>query len=361
MDNNIDLNITLYENHVPDIIIERLPALYKSYFSVIGYLQIYMKYNNLNALVFTSNQIKNENIMLFTVNGNSIKLLNQVLTMIPESIEIFSRYIFKKYPQVHRIYFEFIKTDIHGISLPLRYLSSKENFVIDLPDCFGSYVDMLGKPTSKNIKRKLNGLKKKFLDFSFNIIKDKDITKELIHRIIVMNRARMRSINKISGLTDEEEDKIFRLAQKYGVVTTIHADNRDIAGQLCYKIGDSYHAHISSYDMDYNYFSPGLLIFFLTIELCINTNAEFYSLGWGDYRYKRDLLAKKQTLYHFVIFRTLLYKLVCWESMTIRALHFKEKIIQNLKTSLKKIKTIAMIYNRIFFLINRKKITTVRL
>lgn len=297
-------DVRIYETDIPDSVADLMPELYKCSYCVKEYMQIYHQGPELKVCVITDDQGAYRHVLYYYITGRDIEVVNTFFYINAQEIEQLQKFIFNTYPEVNRIIFRETKTNTKELSPFSQLLKKLDIYVISLPDSTGEYDEKLGKSSRKEINKSINRLKRDFKDFSVNIITGRDISMDMITHIIELNRQRMDQKSKIFDRDEEYRNKMFQLAQKYGYLITLNADGKIIAGDLCYRIDDAYYSLIIAHDINYNRYSPGIVCCYLLIQGCIENKGKILDLSWGEYDYKTSLLAQKQYVYSFAIYRS---------------------------------------------------------
>lgn len=303
------LSHIFYDAHIPLDLEKELIGLYQSAFSVKEYFELFKKSNNYKALTIISEDSDLKHIICYTVADNCITILNELIDIEPSYVDYLSEVLFDKYPSINKINFNRIKSDIINISSTFRLWSCTNDIVVQLPATIEEYDSKLGKSTKKTIKKYLNKLQRENHDFGFNIISSGDIDPFLVKKIIDMNRLRMTSKHIRSGYDSTQEKNVAQFSSKYGLVTTIAINNKVVAGNICYNLGDHAFGETIAHDNDYNKSRVGQVCFYLTLKHFIEKGTHYYHLMEGNDDYKYRFLGINQHMFSLSIYRSAKNKL----------------------------------------------------
>ncbi len=302
--------VSLYENSIPPFVNEALDRLYQRMHSSVAYHTIY---GNISSETKTYVAWKDEKIvavLLFFIEGQRARVLNEQLQIDPVEIERFSLHVFNTYQSVRIISFPVIEGRIDTLSFPYQQSPCTQDIVLTLPDTAQAYLSGLGKSTRSYIKRYLNKLKSSFPSLTCVTYENGDISEQHIRDITALNRARMATRHKSSNIDDAELERMIRLARLCGLVTIVTINGRVCAGTINYRFGENYFLQVLAHDPEYDEFGLGTLCCYLTICECIARNGNEYHFLWGRYEYKYRLLGLQRDLAHLVIYRSRLDLLI---------------------------------------------------
>lgn len=240
----------------------------------------------------------------FIVTGRRIAILTQLLRLAAHEFDRVIAELFGRFPSARRLEVELAAVTPRDLALPSLVFGVSADFVAPLPRRADAYLEQLGKSTRQDLRRKTRALKREFPDYSVGVFRRGAIEEEHVASIVELNRARMRAKNKVSGVDATYMGRLHRLALVCGVVMTLRADGRIIAGAICSELPGHSYLHVIAHDDAYGRFSPGAVCLLLAIEESIRTGAGEFHFLWGEAEYKRRLHGAHRPLYSFAVFPT---------------------------------------------------------
>ncbi len=307
--NSETISIICYENEVPAFIEPLLANLYGNIFSSLPHLEVHGSTFNASTYIARKDNIATC-ILIFKLNKDEARVINEGMRISQEEIERFARYIFSTYSSVRKIVFNAISSEIENSSFVINRFHASENIILSLPSTEEEYVARLGKSTRKNIKHHLSRLKRSFPSFQHEVYATTAIREEDVLAIIGFNKIRMAGKNKISHLNDEKTARVMQLAKRCGFISLIKIDGRVCAGAICYRTGLTVTSHVNAHDPQYDDFRLGTLCCYLAIGESIRQGAKEFHLLWGRYEYKYALLGVDHNLDRIFIYRSHLHFLL---------------------------------------------------
>jgi hypothetical protein len=303
------IQISCYENRIPDFVESELMRLYGSSFSSLKRLHVWGEDKDVNTYVVKENGVV-KTILLFRIEQDKVYVLNQVFTLEEPEADRFSQYVFATYLFVKVILFKAVHTDLEKLSFPFHRYNLSENIVASLPSSSEEYWSSLGKSTRQNISRYRNKLSREMPPYVFKVYENEEIQEEHFRRLIDLSRARLNEKNKVLGWSEEEIEKLIRLAKLSGLMGVIILDGSISAGVVCYKAGHNYCLEVIAHDPALNEYRLGRLCCFLTISACIERGAKEFHFLWGAYEYKYHFLGVQRNLDRIVVYRSALQRIL---------------------------------------------------
>jgi hypothetical protein len=296
-------NIT-YLGALPETeVCTRVHALCESPYDLPEYLDIFRP--GVRAQWLILRRARGQSVpVAYTVTGHRIMILTRMLRLTAFEFEQMTAALFNRFPSARRLETELAAVNPAELALPSLVYGESADFVTPLPSSAEAYLERLAKSTRQGLRRAVRALSRKFADYDVDVARRGAIKEDQIARIVELNRARMRAKNKLSRLDAAELRRIQRLAKVCGVVTTIRAEGRIIAGAICSELPGHSYLHVIAHDDAYSRFSPGTVCLLLAIEESIRGGAREFHLLWGEAEYKRRLQGAYRPLYTFAVFRT---------------------------------------------------------
>lgn len=299
---------TIYEQDIPSEVAASAERIYQSPFSVIPYFRIFRNDPHLNALVISTEANVPVHVLMYTLSGTEVTLLNELVEIGQEYLLIFVDFVFARYPAVATVNLNCLKKRVVQAPYPSRLWKSSQDIAVALPSTPDAYHAQLGKQTQKHITYYQNRLHRDFPDVVFQVTTTHETEPSTIAAIIRMNRMRMKSKQISSGYTDTVEQRITEFCRHYGSVSTVSAGGKIIAGAICYAIGDHVYLEAISHDPDYNKYNAGQVCLYLTIRHAIEARKTAFHMLWGQNEYKFRFLGVKQDLFYVSVYRSYLSK-----------------------------------------------------
>jgi len=296
-----DLGSRVYLAGVPVSLTDALAELYRSFYCLLEYFELYDRPANLNACVLDDPP----HIILFTRRGRDAVILNQLFDIDGRAARRVCQSILRALPNARRVRINGFKIDPADIGLPFRTLWTDTDVVMALPSSREDYEQQLGRSTRTHLRRYMNGLSKATPEFGFEVRERCAIGDELVRQIVAFNHVRMRVKGKISGIDGPYEQRLGKMLAGYGFAGVLKVRQEVIAGCFCTKLGASYHAHLQGFEFDEPYarLHVGLLCTYLTVCAAIERGGLEFDFGWGITEYKRHLGGRPLTVYNASLYR----------------------------------------------------------
>lgn len=297
------VTVALFENNVPSFVAAEMDQLYGSLYSSLTKYRIYGDLEGVSTYVVREDG-KAITIFLFRRNKGKVQVMNEVIKIDQEEIRQFAETIFSSFKSISVIAFNAIQTNINRLPFPYQRINCLEDLVLKLPSTSQEYLANLGQSTRRTIKNNLSKIKQRFPSFCYAAYVDSEVSEQYILDIIQLNRIRMARKNKISGIDNQEAQRIINLVRACGSVSVVTIDGRVCAGMICCRVNANYFMHVIAHDPEYDNYKLGTLCCFLTISDCIVRGGYEFHFLWGRYSYKYRFLAIQRDLDHIAIYRS---------------------------------------------------------
>jgi hypothetical protein len=261
-------------------------------------------------------------IFLLRHEGNTIRVINEMIQVDAEEIERFSRYMFGRFPSVARISFSLIGARFGNLSLPFQQHGHSEDIVISLPATPEAYHASLSRKMRQNIKQRQNGIMRDYPALQIRTFEGSGIVTEYIYDLIRLKKMNMEEKKNRFGLTEDEIAWTVERARKGGLLTVAMLEGRVCGGSLSLRLGDHYFAQLIAYDPKFRRHGLGTLCCYLTIREKILRKAKETHLGWGRNPYKFDLLGVQRNMANLDLYRS-----------RFRYLQFSGTVLKNAATT----------------------------
>jgi CelD/BcsL family acetyltransferase involved in cellulose biosynthesis len=285
----------------------RLPELYRSAFSVVGYFDAFQGVAAPAGLLLGTPE-RPRHVLCYTVDGRRARLLNELVAIERADVERLAQRLFARHPEVRRIRLIKVATNLDGARLPHLRLPGGSDHVIALPPDDRAYEAALGASTRRNLKHWSNKLRRARTDLRFETLDRGAITSALVARVVEMNRARMRVKARASGLDEAYQRSLSRFLGDFGVATIIRFGDEVVAGTLCSRVAGRFFLHVIAHDPRHDALRLGHLCLRESIRVAIAERATAFHLLWGDFDYKRHLLGVRERMFDWFLYRTRLDK-----------------------------------------------------
>ncbi len=305
-----------YEKNLPPDLDLRLEKLYQCPFCVKSYFELFRDAEKINLLMLWEGESLPRHILVYTVSGRTVTILNELVKIEPEYAEHGADALFSRYPAVTTIHFNCMKMNITESRYPWRLWKRSQDIAIALPSTFEAYQGVLGQQTRKHLRYYQNRLQRDYADVVFHDVATEQIDPAAIGEIIEMNRLRMESKGIRSGFDSAAEERIKKFCRQYGLITTLRAGGKIIAGAICYEVGNQVYLEAIAHDSAFDRYNPGQLCLYLTVQQLIRRGRESFHLLWGENEYKYRFLGVKQELYFFSFYRSAFHRRACLPQLT---------------------------------------------
>ncbi len=301
---------SVYDGDIPPVIVSSLERIYQSPFTTMPYFELFRHAHHPTALVISNEAANPVHILMYTVTGREVTLLNELVTIEQQYLTYFGEFIFSRYPCVTTVNFNCIQGRLDHVPYPQYQWKHSQDIAISLPSSPEAYNGQLGIRTRKHLKYYINRLHKEFTNVVFSISTTDSIEHSAIGTIIEMNRQRMKSKYIRSGYTAEFEGNIRAFCHHYGLVSTLSIQGKVVAGTISYLVGDHQYLEVISHDPAFNRFNVGQICLYHTINHAIETGRAAFHMLWGENEYKYRFRGVKTELFFSSVYRSNFYKLL---------------------------------------------------
>lgn len=299
--------ICLYQNFVPNNVEGTLEQLYENIFSSLAFSMVFNPNPApVSTYVVEKNQIPDV-VLLFQIEGARLRVLNEAMPITAEEMERFAKYAFASFPAVEMVAFNAIRSKPGRMTFPAQRFNCLEDIVVSLPGTEEEYFASLSKALRKNIKRYRSKTRRELPSLEHEVLLGDEIKAQDIEAIIGLNKARMRSKQKISTYDDLETAQLTQLVRLHGFVRIIRLNGVVVAGEICSRAGNHYFFHVGAHDPAYDEYGLGILNCYLTICECIGRGGKAFHFLWGQYAYKYSFGGVQQNLDHVTLYRSRLH------------------------------------------------------
>lgn len=301
-----DLGATIQCTAACPLLAAQLPERYSSVFCTLEYFDLYDHPPNLNACVLD----QPDHVVLFTVKGRTIDILNKLIDIEPEAVARVAAAIFRAFPTARRIRTE-VKYQPAELRLPLRVRYRAEDLVVDLPATEDDYRASLGKTTRKHLQQYANQLRRRYPDATMTVREREEISLEVVEQVAEWNRQRMREKGDLSSYERDPEAirPLWAMLQRHGMALCCSIGGAPAAGQLILRVGDDTWVHTVGFDSRYADVHLGLTMTYTSIVESIRRGCRRVHLLFGTPIYKERLGAVPVAAYQISIYRSPLLKL----------------------------------------------------
>jgi len=297
------ISITCYDNWIPSFVESALEQRYASLYSSLAVMRAYDRLEGTSVFV-ASRDNKIFMIWLFQRRGKSVHVLNEAIAVNEAEARCFASHIFATYPDVWIISFNAVHTDIQRLSWPFRRQNCTEDSVLTLPATSMEYTSMLGKATRKNLKRYMARLTEQFPSFQYRILAKEEIDAKQIAEIVHLNRLRMNRKGKLPGITQDDEQTMFSIAQRHGMLLVATINGKICCGAIVFQFRDHYFSFVRAHDPAYDQYRLGLIGAYLLASECIARKGKELHFMWGREPHKALLMGVERKLDRLTLYRS---------------------------------------------------------
>jgi hypothetical protein len=248
-------------------------------------------------------------VLLYRRERERVTVLNTSIELSQAEIERFARTIFRRYRDASVIVFNGIRHDITRLPYPVQRYGYLEDIVAELPPTPDLYFSSLGRNMRETIKRFQNRLKRTHPGFRFEVQVNDEANEDQIRDLYTLQRARIRSKNKTSTITDAEIERIITLVKERGLVTIATIDGKVCGGMVCWRAGDNFFMRTIAHDPQYDDLKLGTLCCYYTISECIVRGGKAFYFSPGRVLYKYRFLGLERMYDRVVLYRSPLHML----------------------------------------------------
>jgi len=243
----------------------------------------------------------------FRVNGRRAKILGKLFKIESSAFVLVAQAIFNNLPSIHLIQTDLVPRSFAvGLSLPFPQIVGFEaaDTVAQLGSHLEDYHSSLRKEHLKKIKYYVRRYFRDFVDANVQILQRDDISQDIVHQVVELNRARMQVKGAQSGIDAAYEDRIFRIARESGLVILLKNGEKISAGSVIMCTSQDAYLWVIAHKEEFHKYSPGIVCLYLGVEFLISMGIRRYHFLWGDSEYKEQLGGEKITLNSYLILRS---------------------------------------------------------
>ncbi len=331
MESQASVSIDIYDGQVPSFIEGELESLYGARHACVEYFRVY---HGLDGVSTYRAAFDGEPrlILLYQQRHHILWALNQAIRIEPADLQGFAQAMFSRYPRVRRI--DLHAVDADGAGYPSQRLLMREDMEGTLPGDVDDYVAGLGKSTRHNIRRYTGRLMRDHPGFELRVVPRAQINSEHLRVLQRLSRERLAGKGQLSTLDETELHRLRQLSARYGLVTLAVIGDRIVGGMLCLVIGKCVNFRIIAHDPEYDDYSLGFLVYFMTICEAIRQGCTKMNFGWGHYPYKLQLGGRRRSLAMLTLYRSrLAYALDAVGLLARRAAQLREQFASGLHSA----------------------------
>jgi hypothetical protein len=297
------VDVSIYEGQVPAFVAGALETLYESVYCTLARFNIYGEAENASTYVARSRG-RILCVILFRIEGNAVKVVNQQIAIGQDELREFARAIFAKYRSVSVISFYAIETRIERFPFPFQKFEALEENVLALPSTPAEYLASVSQAMMKKIKAGERKLEQEHPGFTFEVLSKTDVSETVLREIVALAGARMASKQQSAYIVEEQVGKILRLVHTYGFVSVLRIDGVTRAGNVFYGVGKRFFMHVIAHDPDYDKYMLGHMVQYLAACHCIELGGRECRLMGGGRESKSRFRAVPKYLESVDIFRS---------------------------------------------------------
>lgn len=277
--------ISIYEDEVPPFVEAEIGRLYESVYTSLARFRIYGEIDHVSTYVARKNG-KVIAVFLFRREQGEVKVLNKQVKIDEAEVRRFVKAMFSAFRSVTVISFWAIETATSGLEFPHQRSYCLSDIVVTLPATAEEYLASLGKQTRRHIRSGMKKIRQSFPSFRYEVYAKEAVSEQHIREIIRLSSARMAVKDKVPYNSDEETERLIRLARVCGSVVVATIDDQVCAGTICYRVGATCFMHTLSHDPQYDSYKLGTLCCYLTICETIARDGRILRFGGSTHRYK---------------------------------------------------------------------------
>ena len=292
-----------FSGEIPAFVESSMDALYGSLYATLTHLQLHCQTDQASTYARWQ-EGRLAALFLFRQHGHEVRVLNEGMQLDTEEIEKFCTHIFSQHDDTQRIQFHAVQLSDHATKRPALRFSCTEDIVITLPATKEDYLQQLGRSSRKNLRQHLAKAARNLPGFRYEVLEGKEVSEQLIRRIISFNHARMADKQRSSAISGESEAKLISLIRQRGTVGMMYVKNQVSGGSLVCRVGKDLYSLVNAHDPQYNAYSLGNLCRYLMISDAISKGDERFHLLGGNFSSKEGMLGQRQPLDNLVLYRS---------------------------------------------------------
>jgi hypothetical protein len=274
-------DVSIYEDQIPEFVAGALENLYESVYCTLARFKIYGEADGASTYVVRArgNIIC---VILFRIEGNTAKVINQQIQIGQDELIRFARTIFAKYRKVRVILLYAIDTNIERFPFLFQKFAALEENVVSLPASGAEYLASISQNLLKRIRSGERKLEREHPQSRFEVLSGPAVSEQVLRDIVALAGARMASKQQSAYLGEEQIGKILRLIHEYGHVGVLIIDGVIRAGNIFYGVGTRYFMHVIAHDPEYDKYMLGHIVQYKAACHCIEQGGrECWLMGGG--------------------------------------------------------------------------------
>lgn len=293
-------SVSCYMYEIPPFVEKELVRSYETLHASLPFFRIFRSLLHANCYVARRHGHP-YTILLFTCQGRSVEVLNEMIEVEQAELDRFVRYIFSRFARIDVISFKAVKAEIGGFAFPVQKHDSKSTYVIALPGKPEEYTASIGKSTRAGLRHQMNNVVRDFLTFKSEFFVNEDVDEQYVRDIIRFSEQKLHS----QGVNIAHDvDRILALVRACGFVNVFLIDGRICAGSINYRVGTSCFGEVTGYDPRYEKYGLGKLSVHQTICESIRRGARKFYLGGGVFDFKKRMLGVPLCMDELTIYRS---------------------------------------------------------
>jgi hypothetical protein len=297
------LEISFYENEIPDFVERELERLYETVYSTIARFNIYGEAENASTYVARSAGAI-VCVILFRIEQGVVRVINQQIRLSADDLRSFADAVFAKYRAARRIAFYAIDAAIGHFHLPLQRYQALEENILALPRTRDEYKASLNQNLYKRLQSGERKLQRDYPDHGFKILRGTEVDEQILRRVVSMAGARMASKQQSAYIREEDIARILKLIHVYGFVGVLTINGQVRGGNVFYGVGGRYFMHVIAHDPDYDKYMLGHMVQYLSACYCIDRGGRECCLMGGGRENKGRFRAFPKYLFSVDIYRS---------------------------------------------------------
>lgn len=303
LEQQVDRKIVFYENGIPDFFELQLEQIYECYFSTYLRFGQYYRLDKSSAYAVFDNDVLST-ILFFEILEDELRVFNEQILIDHHEVATFVNSAFQRFPQIKKIHFYAVETNIKEIQLCVHSIECLEDIRLLLPKTCEEFKSRLSKSTADFLRKMPTKIGRDFPSFSFEMICGSAIDDRSILAVIELNRLRMAAKGRQSYHTEESTKKLLELVRRYGRVGVGRIGNEICGGVILLRVASKSYLHTLAHHPKFDYYRLGYLFCYYGIESAIISGSSEFHFGWGRYEYKYKLLGSSFPLYSLMIYRS---------------------------------------------------------
>jgi ubiquinone/menaquinone biosynthesis C-methylase UbiE len=175
---------------------------------------------------------------------------------------------------------------------------SAEDFLIQLPSSHERYLKNLGSSARKHLPYYVRRVQREWGDaVSFVPLFGSQVTRELYHELLDLNRKRMRQRHRETAWLPQLAEHRWPIVQERGLLYGVYTGKKLVAGTLSFLQAGSAYLIVLSHDPEFDRLNLGSVALWLTLKHLIGMQLKCFHLMWGTSFYKAQFGGKVEPLF----------------------------------------------------------------